>query len=59
MPDGGKKRLALIAGASFIAGVLLIGIPIDIPMQLRFFLAGVLIGTALFLIPLNQWIRLK
>jgi hypothetical protein len=59
MPDGGKNRLALIARASFIAGALLVGIPIDTSIQLRFFLAGMLIGTAIFLIMLSQWTRLK
>ena len=59
MPGGGKDRLALIAGASFIAGALLVGISIDISMQLRFFSAGVLIGTAISLMTIRQWTRLK
>jgi hypothetical protein len=59
MRDGGKNRLASIAGASFIAGALLVGMPIDISIQLRFFSAGVLIGTAIFLIMLSRWTWLK
>jgi len=60
MRDGGKnRRLVLIAGASFITGALLVGIPIDSSIQLRFFLAGLLVGTAIFLIALSRWTRLK
>ena len=51
--------LVLMAGACLIAGTLLVGIPIDIATQLRFFLAGVLVGTAILLIALRQWTRFK
>ena len=54
MPAWGKNRLVLIAGACVIAGALLVGIPVDTASALRFFLAGVLIGTAIVLITLVQ-----
>jgi hypothetical protein len=59
MPNPGKYRLVLIAGACLIVGMLLVGIPVDIAIALRFFSAGVLIGTAMFLITLSQWTRFK
>jgi len=59
MPDAGKNRLVSTAAACCIAGTLLVGIPIDIATQLRSFLAGVLIGTAILLIALRQWTRFK
>ena len=55
MPGAGEDRRVLIAGACCIAGALLVGIPIDIATQLRSFLAGVLIGTGIFLIALRRW----
>jgi hypothetical protein len=58
MPGAGKNRV-LTAGACCIAGALLVGIPIDIATQPRFFLAGVLIGTAIVLITLGKWTRFK
>jgi hypothetical protein len=58
MPVTGKNRLVLIAGACFIAGTLLVGIPVDTLSALRFFSAGVLTGTAMLLITLRwTWFR--
>jgi len=51
--------LVLIAGSCLIAGTLLIEIPVDIATWFRFFLAGVLVGTAILLIALRQWTRFK
>jgi len=59
MPAAGKTRLVLIAGACLIASALLVGIPVDISIAVRFFSAGVLFGTAILLIPLSQWTRFK
>jgi hypothetical protein len=59
MLDAVKNRLVLIAGACLIAGVLLVGIPVDTSSSaLRFFSAGVLVGTAMQLIAL-RWTWLK
>ena len=59
MPDTGKNGRALIAGACLIASALLVGIPIDTAIALRFFSAGLLFGTAILLITLSQWRRFK
>jgi len=59
MPDAGKNRLVLIAAACLIAGTMLVGIPIDTPSALRFFLAGLLIGAAILLITLSRWTWFK
>jgi hypothetical protein len=59
MSDVAKNRLVSIAGACLIAGTLLVGIPVDTsPSALRFFSAGVLTGTAMFLITL-RWTWFK
>jgi hypothetical protein len=58
MLGAGKNRLVIIAGACLIAGTLLVGIPIDTLRALRFFLAGLLIGTAMQLIAL-RWAWFK
>jgi hypothetical protein len=54
MPAGGSKRLAVIACGCLIAGTLLVGIPVETASALRFFGAGLLIGSAIFLIALKQ-----
>ena len=59
MPDAGKNRLVLIAGACLIAGMMLVGIPIDTPSALRFFLGGVLIGAAILIVTLSRWTWFK
>ena len=59
MLAAGKNRLMLIAGACFIGGTLLVGIPIDTAIALRFFSAGLLVGTAMLLIASRQWTRFK
>ena len=51
--------LVLMAGACLIAGTSLVAIPVDIATWLRFFSAGVLVGTAKLLIALRQWTRLR
>jgi len=59
MSDVAKNRIVSIAGACLIAGTLLVGIPVDTsPSALRFFSAGVLTGTAMFLITL-RWTWFK
>jgi hypothetical protein len=58
MLDAGNNRLVLIAGAHLIAGALLVGIPVDALIALRFFSAGVLTGTAMLLITL-RWTWFK
>jgi hypothetical protein len=55
MARAGKNRLA---GAFLIVGGLLVGIPVDTLIALRFFSAGVLTGTAVFLITL-RWTWFK
>ena len=55
MRAAGQNRLVVIAGACFIASALLVGIPVDTAIALRFFSAGLLFGTAILLITLSQW----
>lgn len=64
MRAAGQNRLVVIAAACFIVSMLLVVIPIDtVPIDtaiaIRFFSAGVLTGTAIFLIALSQWRRFK
>jgi hypothetical protein len=58
MPDQ-QNHLLLIAGTFLIFGMLLIGIPIGVSSQLRFFLGGILIGGAILvsIFSLRTWFK--
>jgi hypothetical protein len=59
MRDAGKNRLVLIAGACLIASTLLVFEFGSLHNAFRFFLAGVLFGTAILLIALSKWTGFK
>ena len=54
MRGGGNKNRLVIAGVCCLGSALLVGIPVDTAIALRFFSAGVLTGTAMFLILVSQ-----
>jgi hypothetical protein len=59
MRGTGKNRLVAIAGACLFASTILVFELGSLHSALRFFLAGLLFGTAILLITLSRWTGFK
>jgi hypothetical protein len=49
-----QRHLILVAGVCLIFGMLLIGMPVGVSNQLRFFLGGIFVGSGILAILLGH-----